>query len=120
MRDGVFRLTFLLPPTVLAPIGRHQPCLAGCVLHFRPAGVAEIEGPSREQVFEQARRFLRVHLKNRPATSIAATLWTPVPDRFGRPIPRGDGWQIIVNSEIAFSPTALPADVEQPAAAVES
>lgn len=110
MRD-LYRLVFSLPPLIVVAPGRHQPCLHGCVLHVRQAGLVEIEGLSREAVFEQANRFLRVHLKNWPAVSIAATLSTPASDRFGRSFPRRDGWQIICGATIAFAPTSMPAQI---------
>lgn len=101
-----FRLTFLLPPVLglLVAPGRHQPCLHGCLLEIDRAGLVAIEGPSRERVFEQATRFLRVNGKGRPPYSVTATLSSPHPS--GR-----DGWSIIVGAEIAFSPTALPPEI---------
>lgn len=107
MRD-VYRLVFSLPPLIVVAPGRHQPCLHGCVLQIRPGGLVEIEGPSRERVFGQAQRFLRLHLKNWPAVSIAATLATPAHDRFGRVYARHDGWQIVCGASIAFAPTSMP------------
>lgn len=105
---GIYKLTFLLPPAIglLAQPGRHQPCLHGCILAIGAAGVVTIEGPSRERVFDQATRFLRVHSKDRPPYSVAATLYCPEPR--GR-----DGWSIIVGAEIAFSPTSLPPHIAQ-------
>lgn len=98
----VWRLTFLLPPALglLVAPGRHSPCLHGCVLAIDRAGVVAIEGPSRDRVFDQATRFLKVNSKSLPPYSAAATLWCPEPR--GR-----DGWSIIVGAEIAFSPTAM-------------
>lgn len=104
-----YRLAFSLPPLIVVPQGRHQPCLHGCVLRIGPGGIVSIEGPSRELVFEQASRFLRIHLRNWPETSLAATLSTPARDRFGRPFPRRDGWQIICGAKIAFAATSVPA-----------
>lgn len=99
---SAYRLTFLLPPMLglLVQPGRHSPCLHGCVLTIEGGGLVVIDGPSRERVFEQATRFLRVNSKGRPPYSVIATLATPDPR--GR-----DGWSIIVGAEIAFSPTAL-------------
>lgn len=106
--SATVRLTFLLPPALgLVPPGRHQPCVHGCVLKIAPGGLVSIEGPSREQVFEQTRRFLRLQAKGRPPMTIAATLYTPVEIVRGGP----DPWTIIVNAEIAFAPTARGADV---------
>ena len=108
---SVFRLTFLLPVElglVVAP-GRHCPCLHGCVLIIERSGLVAIEGPSRERVFAQADRFLRVNSKGRPAYSVCATLESPAfadGGRGGR-----DGWSIIVGAEIAFSPTALRPEI---------
>lgn len=106
---GIYKLTFLLPPAIglMVQPGRHQPCLAGCVLVIGPCGHVAIEGPSRERVFDQATRFLKVNSKGRPAYSVAATLESPLPCR-GR-----DGWSIIVGAEIAFSPTSMPPTIMQ-------
>jgi hypothetical protein len=74
-----YRLTFLIPHIMLlaVPIGRHQPCLAGCLLIVGPSGLVSIVGPSRDRVFDQARRFFRVHARKLPAFTVAATLETP-------------------------------------------
>jgi hypothetical protein len=111
------KLSFLLPAAIslLVQPGRHQPCLHGCVLTIHRSGLVVIEGPSRERLFEQADRFLRVICKGRPALAIAATLITP-PSLPGAYRGGRDGWSIIVGAEIAFSPTALApvlADQEQ-------
>jgi hypothetical protein len=101
------RLVMLLPATLalLAPPGRHCPCLMGCLLTVGPGGLMTITGPSRAKVFEQADRFLRVLLRRNPPPpmSIAATLTSPCGVR--------DGWQVIVNAEISFAPTSLEATV---------
>lgn len=103
---SIFRLTFLLPPalSLLVQPGRHQPCLAGCVLTIARTGLVAIEGPSRERVFEQATRFLRVNSKGRPPYSVCATLCCL--DARGR-----DGWSIIVGADVSFSPTSLPPEI---------
>lgn len=96
-----YRLAFLLPPALvlLAQPGRHQPCLHGCVLKVSTYGLVLIDGPSRERVFEQASRFMRVVAKGRPPLSIPATLRAPCSRR--------DGWSIIIGADVAFSPTSL-------------
>lgn len=116
------RLRFLLPPVlslVVTP-GRHQPCIAGCLLVIERqkdlAFLVMIEGPSREQVFEQARRFLRILAKGFGPLSIAAVLSTPAqlaPDGAPQWSVRGgqDTWTIIVGAEIAFAPTSIPPDL---------
>jgi hypothetical protein len=103
----VFRLTFLLPPALglLVAPGRQQPCLHGCVLTVEVLGHVTIEGPSKEAVFAQCRRFLAANSKGLPAYARAATLESPEPWR-GR-----DGWSIIVGAEVAFSPTALGPEI---------
>ena len=108
--SGIYRLTFMLPPTVLAPPGRHQPCLHGCVLVVDRGGLVSIAGPSLEQVFEQARRFFRIHAKGRPAMSIGAVLSSPAR------IPMRDGWSIVVGAEVSFTPAAV-VDIGEPGAA---
>lgn len=99
------RLIFMLPAAIAGsvPYGRHHPCLHACILNVERGGRIVIEGPSRERVFEQATRFLRVVAKGHGRFSIAAVLTTPPPSR-GR-----DGWQIIVGADVAFSPSEIEA-----------
>lgn len=99
--SDVYRLSFLLPATLVlrAMPGRHQPCLHGCVLRVDRGGTVTVEGPSRPRVFEQAARFLRMVAKGMPPVAIAAWLASPCDRR--------DGWQIIVNAEVSFAPTAI-------------
>jgi hypothetical protein len=85
--------------------GRHSPCLHGCVLTVESRGVVAIEGPSRDRIFDQAARFLRVVTKGAAAQSIAAVLQTPA---LGRSPGGRDGWSIITGARVAFSPTSLP------------
>lgn len=113
MPGAAYRLSFLLPPALafsVAP-GRHQPCLHGCVLNVHRDANVTIEGPSRERVFDQARRFLRLITKGMTQRQIDAVLYTPPSDgcRGGR-----DPWSIIVNAEVAIVPTAMPADLGEP------
>lgn len=106
--SDAYRLTFQLPATMLllVPEGRHQPCIAGCVL-INNRGLLTIEGPSRDRVFDQARRFFRAHTRKLPALTIVATLDTP-----SGYSPRGrDGWTIVVNSDVTFAPTGLGAEI---------
>lgn len=101
-----FRLIFLLPDQLAfaVPAGRHQPCLHGCVLAIDRLGRVTISGPSRERVFDQASRFLRIHSKGKVPMSIAAQLVTPT-GAFGGPAT--DKWSIAVNAEVAFTPSAM-------------
>lgn len=103
-----YRLFFLLPGTILVPSGRHCPCLHGCVLTVSQNGHVSIEGPSREQVIEQAKRFLRINAQHHPPTDIAATLVTPA-DRPGRP-PGRDHYTIIINTAVAIIPGGMGAE----------
>jgi len=64
-----------------------------------------ITGPSREAVFDQAARLLRIAGKDSAPVSIAAVLCTPAP-LSGR-----DNWSVIVNADIAFSPTSMPLEL---------
>lgn len=104
------RLVFTLPvPLRLSvPLGRHQPCRAGCVLVVNAAHQVTIEGPNREAVFDQARRFLRVHARGHGKLEMVGLLFTPA--EAGNPTARGgrDAWQIIVGAEIAFVPGSVP------------
>lgn len=111
------RLTFQIPNIMLlaVPVGRHQPCLAGCVLIVGPSGLVSIEGPSRDRVFDQARRFFRVHARKLPAFQVAAHLAPPRAhhSRSGL-VTIADCWTIAVNSDVTFAPTGLGADLSPP------
>lgn len=104
------RLIFTLPaPLRLSvPLGRRQPCLAGCVLTVNAAHQVAIEGPHREALFDQVRRFLRVHAKGHGPLSMAAILFTPADEAIATARAGRDSWQIIIGSEIAIVPTSLP------------
>lgn len=105
--NDIYRLTFLLPDIMLllVPEGRHCPCLAGCVL-IVDRGVVTIVGPSREQLFDQVRRFFRAHARRLPLLKVAATLETPRTPASNRGGGR-DGWTIVVNSEVTFTASAI-------------
>ena len=115
--DDCYRLSFLLPTVLRLGVlpGRHQPCVAGCVLIIHHTGLITIDGPSRERVFDQARRFLRMQARGHGPLSIAAVLISPLPPHVGRHGCGGrggrDGWSIIVGAEIAFAPTSIPPDI---------
>lgn len=115
LSPGVYRLTFMLPRIIAeaAIAGDHRPSFEGCKLSISRAGIVEIKGPSKELVFSQGRRLVRVLSKGFEAYCLPARLETPLRDRFGRPYPGRDTWTIIVNAEVAFSPTSLPADVNE-------
>jgi hypothetical protein len=106
---GSYRLVFLLPSRLLLMVqpGRHQPCLHGCVLTIDRRGLVTVTGSSRERVFDQAARFLKLICKGHGALSLAATLTQPG----GR-----DGWSIIVGADVAFSPTSIEPHVAGPGA----
>lgn len=101
------KLTFLLPDNLLLGVapGRHSPCLHGCVLMIE-RGRVEISGPSRELVFAQARRFMRIVAKGHDPFSVVAVLRSPDP-------PGRDGWTIIVGSDVSIVPTTIDADINQ-------
>jgi hypothetical protein len=115
--SDAYRLYFMLPDSIAwaVPSGRHQPCLHGCVLEVSRTGLVTIEGPSRERVFDQARRFFRVHAKGHPPASIGAVLCSPrgglsvhavdPPVRVRRPA--RDGWSIAVGADVVFSPSPV-------------
>lgn len=92
-----------------------MPCLAGCMLHVED-GVARIDGPSRDRVFDQARRFFRAHARKLPALQVAATLSSP--RTAARP--SIDTWSIIVNSDVTFSATGIAADIRPALRVVEN
>lgn len=100
-----YRLNFLLPASLAGFVrsGTWQPCLAGCLLQVDRSTLVRISGRSREAVFDQAARFLRVVAKDRPPLVIAATLCSPSRGR--------NSWTITVNARVSFAPTGLGADV---------
>lgn len=113
---AAYRLTFTLPAALRlsVPLGRHQPCVAGCVLTVNAAHQVTIEGRHRDAVFDQARRFLKVHAKGHGALAMVAVLASPAdPDnpsaRSGR-----DSWSIIIGAEIAIVPTSMPGRIYAP------
>ncbi len=110
------RLSFMLPASLVlrAPVGRHQPCIHGVVLRVDCGGLVEMEGPSRQSLFDQATRFLRLLAKGRPALTITAVLWTP--GERGYPGGR-DGWTITVYAYVSFAPTASGVDIPSGSAA---
>ena len=114
MRDA-YRLTFLLPPVLLLKVasGKHRPCLHGCLLSVE-RGVVSIEGPSRDQVFEQARRFFRVEAKKIEAFTVAAVLHTPHCEGLGIPAGR-DPYDIIVGSDVTFTAASIAPNISTPA-----
>src|SRR4051794_14540254 len=68
------RLLFALPTTLAFAVrpGRFPPCLADCILTVDEAGQVAVTGPSREQVFAQAARWLAIVAREHPPASIAA------------------------------------------------
>lgn len=105
--------SFLLPAGARADSGIVQDSPYRCFVEVGKIGLVTIMGQSRDGVFDQAARILAVACADLPAHSIACTLYT----RSQAPIDDGrdwlrlegatDGWTIIVNAGIAFSPTAL-------------
>lgn len=104
MPENLHRLTFRLPAALSlgVPAGRHQPCLHGCVLEIDRAGIVAIEGPSRERIFDQAARFLKLQARDCPPLGIIANLAGPG----GR-----GSWTIIVGAAISIVPTSVPGRV---------
>jgi hypothetical protein len=107
----VLVLTFLLPPVYRlgVPIGRYSPCIAGCMATIADDFIVRIEGTTRDLIFEQAQRLLRVVGRNHMPQQIMATLHTPAPTAGGAGY--RDGWSIAVNASVYFSPTGLGGDL---------
>jgi hypothetical protein len=103
-----FIFTFTLPPELRleAPAGRHQPCTAGCVLTIDSRGQVTIEGCSREQVFAQARRFLRVIGRGYGPLEMAARLRTP--ERIIYEPGGCDSWSITIGADVVISAAIAP------------
>jgi hypothetical protein len=110
-----YRLTFTLPPALRLGvlIGRHQPCLHGCVLWVSATFEIAIEGPFRARVFDQARSFLTVHARGHGECSIRALLKSPGPGRGQDTI-----W-IVTGAEVSFSTTPIEPDISSPAVVVD-
>lgn len=102
MDADLVRLKFLLPETLRLGVvfGRHNPCLHACLLEVRPDWFVEITGPSRDLVFEQARRFLRVHSRGHGPMTFNSVVISPARICRGR-----DGWSITLGSSVTFSAT---------------
>lgn len=103
------RLLFRLPPALALAVvpGRHIPCEHGCVLTVEPDLAVEIEGASREQLFAQARRFMRVTTRGHGSFVIPATLFTPVEH-----LHRADTWHIaVVDGVVMICAGAIAPDI---------
>lgn len=95
-----YALTFLLPQGTRADSGTHQPSPDGCRMRL-DWPLVEIQGPSRQAVFEHAGRLIRLVCRDQAPLSIPAILLTPI-------VPASrDAWSIIVGAEVAFSPTPI-------------
>jgi hypothetical protein len=98
-----YRLTFMLPAVLgfAVPVGRHHPCLMGCLITVHLGGLVIVDGPSRERIFEQTARFLRLITRRNPPppTSIAAALRGQ----------QSDSWQIVIGADVSFVPTGMEA-----------
>lgn len=107
---AAYRLSFLLPDTLAAFVRPcvHHPCLAGCLLTIERGGLVRVDGKSREMVFDQTSRFLRVIAKDHPPIIIAANLITP--ER------RRDAWTITLNASVSFAPTGMGTQIPGDAA----
>lgn len=105
--------SFLLPADAACGHGVNADQRHGCLVEIGRIGLVTIMGPSREAVFDQAARILRMACAGLPALSIACSLYTksegPADD--GRDWLRLEGstdrWTIIVNGGVSFSPTGL-------------
>jgi hypothetical protein len=109
-RPAIMRLVFRLPPSLelIAP-GRHQPAPNGCVLEIEHDGRVSVSGPTRMEIFDHVRAFLRVVARNKPACTITAVLRSPPghwPGSSG-----ADGWTIAVNAGIVFAPTGVGVEI---------
>ena len=134
-----FRFTFTLPPELrleaptftftftsapelrlAAPAGRHQPGIAGCVLTIDSRGQVAVEGNSREQVFAQARRFLRVIGRGCGPLEMAATLRIArrktrvnalAPEQIIYEPGGCDSWSIVIGADVVIAAAAIAPDV---------
>jgi hypothetical protein len=102
-----FTFTFTSAPELrlAAPAGRHQPGIAGCVLTIDSRGQVAVEGNSREQVFAQARRFLRVIGRGYGPLETAATLRVNAlaPERIIYEPGGCDSWSIVIGADVVIA-----------------
>jgi hypothetical protein len=101
-----YRLSFLLPKGLSPRPGEYADWVPGCVVQIDGAQ-AVVLGPSRQRLFEQTARLVRVICHGKGPFSIAACLESPPP------VAGRDGWTIIVGADVAFSPTAIGASFPQ-------
>jgi hypothetical protein len=104
------KLTFTLPATLAFAVseGRVLPCLAGTLLTVDKLGQVNITGKARDQVFEQAERWLGMIAKQHPPRAIHAVLSC---DKPGDGWPARDSWWIVIGGRISFSPSRLPPEL---------
>ena len=110
LRPSIMRLVFRLPPALglIAP-GRHQPAPNGCVLEIERDGRVSVSGPSRMEIFDHVRAFLRIVAKHKPPCKIVAVLRSPPGHWVGSS--GADGWTIAVNADIVFAPTGVGVEI---------
>lgn len=107
-------LTFLLPEGARADSAVLKDSPYRCFVDFTARRLVSVMGPSRDAVFDQAARILREACRGLPAQCIAGAVYhnqhvgTPGDGRDWLRLPGpADHWSIIVNAEVAFSPTGL-------------
>lgn len=107
-------LSFLLPAGARGDSVVLKDSPYRCFVEFTGRGLVSVMGPSRDAVFDQAARILRAACEDLPTQCIAGTIYHNVHagaaddgrDWLRLPGP-ADAWSIIVNAEVAFSPTGL-------------
>lgn len=109
--DRLYKLSFFLPRGLLLSVhpGRYHPCLAGCVVRTDAVGWTTIEGPSREIVFAQWRRWLRDVCRGHGPQDITAVLRSPRQgdrERWTGRHGAADSWTAIVGADVAIVPGA--------------
>lgn len=108
-----YLFSFLLPQGARAFPGAVVDSSYLCFVDIGRAGLVSITGPSREAVFDQAARILKAGCEGLPTQSIAGTLYerpcsAPGDGRDWLRLPGpADSWSVIVNAEVAFSPSGL-------------
>jgi hypothetical protein len=109
--------SFLLPDGARRDAGIVADSPYRCFVEVGRIGLVTVMGPSREAVFDQAARILRVACQGRPPCSISGTMYHNTHTNLGDdrdwlrlPGP-ADGWSIAVNAEVAFAPTGLGQDI---------
>lgn len=105
------RLVLQLPPALgLVRAGTHVD--RDCTITVEASGLVAVVGPARSFMFDAVERFLKPLVKNRPPFWIPMIVYSPPGYWPDSRLSGQDSWMLIVmGSEFAFTPTALPPEI---------